>query len=162
MGLQPRALAPRCICAVLAVLEGSQPSLSQCPAPLVHTAFPSLSSFPGSKGMNNARSFVMAHPVALWPRALPQFCPEGFWEELIVRLALADRRQAAQELHSDHCGGSAEPQTQEVLGGPGMAQMGQCPSQASQSRDPSPRQLLFLLREQGMAHSPLGPEGCSA
>lgn len=103
-GLQPRALAPRCICAVFAVLEGSQPSLSQCPAPLVHTAFPSLSSFPGSKGMNSAGSFVMAHPVALWLRALPQFCPEGFWEELIVRLALADRRQAAQELHSDHCG----------------------------------------------------------
>lgn len=158
-------------------LREHQPSLSQSPT-ACQELFPFLGSFPGSKGMSSAghllwHAQMLSGPLSLHsgPGPCPNLCPEGSSEELIVRLALADRRQIAQEPHSDphlpsqpsyrlrRCFGTTQGSDGQLLTD---LTLGQRSSQASTSRGPSPRQLLFLLREQGMAGPPhRAPAGCS-
>lgn len=69
-GLQPRAGAGRYECALpLPCGRALSPASMSCPLP--HTALPSLRPFPGSKGISHAGSSALAHPVVLWPTALP-------------------------------------------------------------------------------------------
>lgn len=159
--LESLTLAPKCrsvaflLCSVgAAALSESVSSRPSCRQP-----FPSLGSFFGSKGMSSAGSFAMAHPSTLrasisafWPRATRLFLPRLFLRRADCPLALADWKQSAQEPYSDSCLPALSNHRLRCLTArPGSHR---CFSQASKSRGPSPRQLLFLLSEKELAGTP--------
>ena len=141
--------------------EGAPALSSRCPDPLPAHKLSLLSGHflgQGAKAVSGTvfgcgvRRCCRGRDLCPLAQGHARFCPEKAFSRERRVPASADWRQCAQEPRSDSSLRPCEPQTRRCLRArPGS---GGHPSRPSESRGPSPTQLLFLRNEPRMAGGP--------